>query len=183
MDVKIKIEDYTGMDAQTLQTKRALLISSKAYFDRTIESAKKRIREARKEITECNIELEKVSTELQKITEAYKHTKEVQYTPVIFVKKRTESMYLGVGKPTYYVRSMWKEYVVYYYEVYNVNVLGMNKGMILITKSTDFTEKSVFNNAIVDALKQYNTTKIHIDNDVTVNTTMLKKNIKNLEII
>lgn len=180
----IKPTDYTGMDAQRLQFSKNQLMQMKSLFEYEIEQAQKTIKECKAKIKANEKQILLVQSELLKVQEAEKHTDAVTYEPIIYVKKRKDSAYMGSTTPTYYSPSEWLEYVVYYFEVYNVNTLGWDKGFRCVDHSETFvaSEKTAFNAKLLEAMHDYNTHKLRLAKGVKVNTTLLMKQIPNLTV-
>lgn len=185
MATKVTPQDYKGMDLQTLNMHRQQLLSTKACHEYCINKAKETLKKCKAEIKESVEGIKLVEAELAKLQEAYEMAKEVIYEPVVFIRKRIASAYIGYGAPVYFSPSAWKDYVVYYYEVHNVNILGANKGKVLVEKSRDYDteEKAEFNADVLKVMLKYKTTKIHLEDGAKVNTTLLKKSIANLTIV
>lgn len=184
MAINIQPTDYTGMDAQRLQFSKQTLLQTKSLCEYEIQRAQETIKECKALIKVNEKQLLQIQAELLEVQEAEKHTSEVAYEPIIYVKKHTESSYTGYGTPAYYSRSMWQDYVVYYFEVYNVNTLGWDKGFRCVDHSETFvaSEKTAFNAKLLEAMRDYNIHKLRLAKGVKVNTTLLMKQIPDLTV-
>lgn len=179
MSINVPKEDYMGMDAATLQQKRLLLQSYKELYERNITDAKRKISELKKQIKNNESLIAEVNMSFERIDEALKHSNNVEYETIIVIRKKTVSQYKGTRPAAYYSPSDWQEKVVYYFELYKSNVLGMDKGCSIITKSRDYAndEKGLFNEHVLEAMLNNGVIKLYLDNGVKINTTMLKKKI------
>ena len=186
--IKLLATDYNGMDIETLQRHKMQIQSYKDMCNRNIVRDKEQISDLRKTIKQNEKLIVEADNELLKIEEAMKYTDTVKYEPVIIVRKEVESVYIGPeirSAYAYYSRTDWKDVILYYFTLYNVNVLGSNKGMQPVCKSKkeySKDDKASLNAEILTVAKQYNVKKIYLDDGVKINTTMLKKEIPDINI-
>ena len=182
MPMAVPKEEYKGMDAATLQQKRVLLQSYKDLYERTLAENKRTMSELKKQIKELGTCIEDVNAEFQKIEDAMRYANKVEYETIIVIRKKTVSQYKGTRPAAYYSPSDWQEKVVYYFELYKANVLGMDKGCSVIMKSREYAndEKGLFNEQVLDAMLNNGVLKLYLDNGAKINTAMLKKKIPTL---
>ena len=184
MVVKLPKTDYKGMDRATLEQHKMHIINYKEMYERNIIRDKQQINELKREIRASERMIIDANNELMLIEEEMKHVESVEYETVIIVKKRKVDKYLGKQAPSYYVSSDWKELVVYYFKVCNVNVLGEEKGTQTVFVSGEFVtdRKAAFNDELLVRARQFGVKKIYLDDNVKVNTTVLKRELPGIDI-
>lgn len=181
----LDLQVYKSMDDTALKNRRVHVQSIVDYSNQAVKEAEMQIAELKKELKLHQKAIIQAQQELLKIEEARKAERQVTYVPVIYITKRTESVYLGKGTPQYYARSEWKDQVVYKYSVYKENVLGADRGTTLIRESGTVANeaKGLLLRAVIYEMKTQKINKIVLKNGARVNTAELRKANPSVEII
>lgn len=174
--------DYTGMDSSTLASYKLQMEQFVDMCEREIKRTELNIKALKKEIKENQNTIALAQAELLKIREADKSANEVKYITTVVVRKCKKSTFIGTSPVAYYSPSLWKDNVVYYFEVYYVNALGWDKGHRIVANSNEFTadEKGSFTDSLLNAISRYNAQKVLVSKGTRVNTSLLKKTFKDL---
>lgn len=172
---------YIGMSNEELNRVELSLNSVKRITLNKIEEYKQNIKV-------CQTSIKETDKKLEEVREARQHTKDISVCNIICVKKETESKFIGNPDnhvAAYYSRREWKDFIVYYFNVLECNVIDHTKSRSSLYASKRYTteEKQNFNTDLATLAKQFNVGTIYLDDGVKINSTSIKKLNPNIKII